>query len=264
MLKQRVVTAVVAGLVVLFVLLFGGLTGWRCLVWIATLAGVMEFCLMFGQRWFSPSAWFGAVAVTLADWLPRQAFHPFLLFLAVAVVFLLPVVTRRPDDLRTYAVTAFGAFYLAAGGASLISLRGLPEGWFWIWLFLVAAWMCDTAAYFVGRWVQGPKLLPAISPKKTVSGAVGGILGAVIGAWVFGALADPRYGGWVSAAVGLLVAVAGQAGDLVESAYKRAAGVKDSGRMLPGHGGVLDRIDSLLFAAPFALWFISGVLAVAS
>lgn len=260
MLKQRVVTAVIAGLVVLLVLLFGGLTGWRCLVWIATLAGVFEFCQMFGQRWFDPAAWFGAIAITLADWFPRQAFHPFVFFLAVAVVFTLPVITRRPNDLRTYAVTAFGAFYLAAGGVSLIGLRALPEGWFWIWIFLVAAWMSDTAAYFVGRFVQGPKLLPAISPKKTVSGAIGGVAGAVFGALVFGEIAEPRYSVGVFAAVGFLVALTGQVGDLVESAYKRAAGVKDSGRMLPGHGGVLDRIDSLLFAAPFALWFISGVL----
>ncbi|WP_206830771.1 phosphatidate cytidylyltransferase [Alicyclobacillus fructus] len=260
MLKQRVVTAVIAGLVVLLVLLFGGLVGWRWLVWIATLAGMLEFCQMFGQRWFDPAAWFGAIAITLAEWFPRQAFHPSILFLAVAVVFTLPVLTRRPNDLRTYAVTAFGAFYLAAGGVSLIGLRALPQGWFWIWMFLVSAWMSDTTAYFVGRFVQGPKLLPAISPKKTVSGAVGGMAGAVLGALAFGELAAPRYGFWVFAAVGLLVSLTGQMGDLVESAYKRAAGVKDSGWLLPGHGGVLDRIDSLLFAAPFALWFISAVL----
>ncbi|WP_206881281.1 phosphatidate cytidylyltransferase [Alicyclobacillus mali (ex Roth et al. 2021)] len=260
MLKQRVVTAVIAGLVVLLVLLFGGLTGWRCLVWIATLAGVLEFCQMFGRRWYDPAVWFGAIAISLADWFPRQAFHPFVFFLAVAVVLTLPVITRRPNDLRTYAVTAFGAFYLAAGGVSLIGLRALPEGWLWIWTFLVAAWTCDTAAYFVGRFVQGPKLLPAISPKKTVSGALAGVAGAVVGALVFGEIAGPQYDAWMFAAVGFLVAVTGQVGDLVESAYKRAAGVKDSGRMLPGHGGVLDRIDSLLYAAPFALWFISGVL----
>ncbi|EJY55614.1 phosphatidate cytidylyltransferase [Alicyclobacillus hesperidum URH17-3-68] len=255
MLKQRVITAVIAGLVVLFVLLFGGTIGWRWLVWMCTVAGVVEFSVMFGRRWYGPPTVFGALLVTLIEWFPHALYHPFLLYLIVAIVFAVPVFTRSPADLKPFSMLVFGALYIGAGGFALIGIRELPVGWFWLWLFLISIWMSDTAAYFVGRFLGGPKLLPAISPGKTISGMVGGIVGAAVGACVFGWIAHPMHVG-MYALLGALISVTGQLGDLIESAYKRSAGVKDSGKLLPGHGGLLDRIDSLLFAAPFALWMV--------
>lgn len=257
MLKQRVITAVLAGIVVLFVLLFGEQIGWRWLVWLCTVAGVVEFATMFGARWNGFSTLLSALVVSVVEWFPHTFNHPFYLYVAVAVVLASPVFTRNPGNLRTTAVLAFGTFYIAAGGISLVTLRALPVGWFWMWLFLIAVWASDTAAYFVGKAIRGPKLIPEISPGKTVSGMLGGVCGAAIGAVVFGAIAHPVYDGWMYAVVGALISLAEQLGDLVESAYKRVAGVKDSGRMLPGHGGLLDRIDGLLFAAPLALWIMN-------
>ncbi|WP_067617132.1 phosphatidate cytidylyltransferase [Alicyclobacillus acidiphilus] len=256
MLKQRVITAVLAGIVVLIVLLFGEEIGWRWLVWLCTVAGVAEFSTMFGARWLSISTILSALVVTLIEWFPVTFNHPIYLYLVVAIVLVSPVLTRDPGGLRTTSVLAFGALYIAAGGLSLTSLRALPVGWFWMWLFLIAVWMSDTAAYFVGKAMRGPKLLPEISPGKTVSGMLGGIVGGAVGAVVFGWIAHPVYNGWMFAAVGAIISLAEQLGDLVESAYKRVAGVKDSGRMLPGHGGILDRIDGLIFAAPIAFWLI--------
>ncbi len=115
-----------------------------------------------------------------------------------------------------------------------------------LWL-MVVVWACDSCAYFAGRAIGGPKLLPSVSPKKTWAGLIGGILaaaivGAVMAAWT--ALADPL----VLAGVSAVIAAFSQVGDLAESAFKRHFGVKDSGRSIPGHGGVFDRVDGLLFA----------------
>ncbi len=115
---------------------------------------------------------------------------------------------------------------------------------------LIVVWASDIGAYVVGRLVGGPKLAPAISPGKTWSGAVGGLIAAISVAWFFsGVLGAPPARGLL---IGACLGIASQAGDLLESAIKRGFGVKDSGRLIPGHGGLLDRIDGLLVAAPAA------------
>ena len=152
---------------------------------------------------------------------------------------------------------AGGALYVGVPACALVWLRAdVPGGMqHLIWL-LIVIWATDICAYLVGRTVGGPKLAPRISPGKTWSGLLGGVAGAtLLGGVVAHALGA---GYWLAAAVGGCLAVVGQVGDLFESALKRQAGVKDSGHLIPGHGGLLDRIDGLVFAAPvFAglIWF---------
>jgi phosphatidate cytidylyltransferase len=146
--------------------------------------------------------------------------------------------------------TGFGVLYLGVPLVALIWLRAIADIGLMllIWL-LIVVWTTDTAAYFAGRQLGGPKLAPRISPGKTWSGLCGGVLGAGLVGVVAAALAGcerPWQAGWVGAALAMVA----QAGDLAESSLKRRAGVKDSGTMIPGHGGVLDRVDGLLFAAP--------------
>lgn len=158
---------------------------------------------------------------------------------------------------------AFGAVYIAMPCLLIIDLRLLePQGFVMVlWMFAVI-WSTDTTAYLVGRSVGGPKVAPAISPGKTWSGCVGGAVGGVVaGAIVtYAAQGIPA----VAALVALFVSVAGQAGDLFESRLKRVAGLKDSGNTIPGHGGFLDRLDAVLFAAPVTALFVyllgTGVL----
>ena len=151
-----------------------------------------------------------------------------------------------------------GAIYVGAPALALVWLRSaVPNGTsHLVWLLLVI-WATDICAYLVGRSLGGPKLAPTISPGKTWSGLMGGIAGAsLVGA---AAAQAPGFGYALAAALGGCLAVVGQAGDLFESALKRRAGVKDSGHLIPGHGGLLDRIDGLIFAAPvFAgiVWFV--------
>ena len=124
-------------------------------------------------------------------------------------------------------------------------------------LFLLAViWSCDSAAFFAGKAIGKRKLLESVSPNKTVEGAVAGALAAAVVGLVFSVFSIVEWGAGFSAAVGLIAAVLGQFGDLAESKMKRDAGVKDSGSLIPGHGGVLDRIDALLFALPVFFYIV--------
>lgn len=171
---------------------------------------------------------------------------------------------RGPDarPLGAVAVTILAVAYAAVLPAFLIPLRHHAHGlasWPGTWLVffpLVVTWVCDTFAMFGGRTFGGPKLSPVISPGKTRSGAVSGVVGALLVALLFGLVVFPRAG--IEAGLGALLLIAavlsvvGQAGDLAESLLKREAGVKDSGTLIPGHGGILDRFDSLYFVIPVA------------
>ncbi len=147
---------------------------------------------------------------------------------------------------------AAGVLYVGLAGVALIWLRGDGAAGRANVLFLViVVWASDVGAYATGRWLGGRKLAPAISPGKTWSGAVGGLLAAMLVGEAAGRLLAVGPAGQAAVVAGLL-GVSAQAGDLLESAVKRHFGVKDSGRLIPGHGGLLDRLDGLLTAAPTA------------
>ncbi|MGH7645511.1 MAG: phosphatidate cytidylyltransferase [Gemmatimonadales bacterium] len=178
---------------------------------------------------------------------------------------------RRP--LAAVAVTTFGTLYAAAPLAFLIAIRhGLnselkPLAYLLLAVFpLALTWICDTAAYSAGAQFGGPKMAPVVSPRKTWAGAVGGLAAALVFAVALGLLVLNRCGWqfdvWQLLGIGLVVGVLGQVGDLAESLLKREAGVKDSSDLIPGHGGVLDRLDSLYFVIPAtaALLLLYGVI----
>jgi len=143
-----------------------------------------------------------------------------------------------------------GGSYIGLAGIGFLYLRGLePLGFataLWVIMVVVAA---DVGGYFAGRIIGGPKLWPRVSPKKTWAGSIGGIVLAVVCGGLFAAVAVAGAGFWGPAVISAVVAVVSQAGDLAESALKRHFGVKDSGVILPGHGGALDRFDGLIAAA---------------
>jgi phosphatidate cytidylyltransferase len=181
--------------------------------------------------------------------------------------------TRSPAErpLDAVGVTVFGVCYAAALPSFLLDIRHAahPErSWAGTWLVmypLVVTWVGDTAAMFGGRTFGGPRLAPVVSPGKTRSGAVAGVLGSLLVAAPFAFWVFPSVG--VTAPLGALLLIAallsviGQVGDLAESLFKRQAGVKDSSQLIPGHGGVLDRFDSLYFVVPAAaaLYRLLGV-----
>jgi phosphatidate cytidylyltransferase len=151
------------------------------------------------------------------------------------------------------AVTGLGVLWVAVGFAYLLLLRALEHGLALTILVMACTMLSDTFAYFVGRAIGRHRMAPRISPNKSVEGAIGGLVGAIVAALVV-----KIYSPWLptmeAVILGLIIGVVGQWGDLFESAFKRDFRVKDSGRILPGHGGILDRFDSILFAGFVAYW----------
>ncbi|CAN5588423.1 phosphatidate cytidylyltransferase [soil metagenome] len=169
------------------------------------------------------------------------------------------------EPLLSLSVTLFGAIYTGGLLSHALLLRHLPgvegpwHGTALVFAPVLLTWASDTFAYFAGRTWGRRKLIPRVSPGKTVEGATGALLGTILVAaaysWVLGLFATYRLSLLQAVVLGVLISVAAQVGDLVESLLKRDAGVKDSGTLLPGHGGALDRFDSLLFTLPIAYGF---------
>ena len=151
----------------------------------------------------------------------------------------------------------FGVIYVAVMLSFIYLTRSLPDGKFLVWLIFLCSWGCDTCAYCVGMLIGKHKMAPVLSPKKSVEGAVGGVVGAILLGIIYAAATK---GGMVEYAiicgVGALISMVG---DLAASAIKRNQGIKDYGKLIPGHGGILDRFDSVIFTAPI-IYFLSVLL----
>ncbi|RIV29359.1 phosphatidate cytidylyltransferase [Alicyclobacillaceae bacterium I2511] len=258
MLKQRVLTAFIGIAVIAGMAALGPLS-WKIFVYLGSLVGVSEFVTMSGFRWFSFLAWWAYAIVTVMLWRTGWA-SPIGVYVIAVSALVIPVLVRNHVSFRETGAILVGTLYLGVGAVSLSNLRQVGDGWTWLVVYVLTIWATDTAAYFGGRWLHGPKLWPTISPNKTISGALIGLIGGTAVTLVIGGLLLEHFGHWPQLLwLGLMTSFAGQVGDLVESAYKRATGTKDSGKLLPGHGGILDRVDSLLFAAPFALYLIESL-----
>lgn len=160
------------------------------------------------------------------------------------------------DSYNFFCRLAFGILYVGVLGAHFVLLRSLPEGGSWLIIASAITACSDTGAYFVGRSWGKRKLCPNISPNKTVEGAVGGVLCGLLGAILFAVLLLPAFNWSFLIGAAVFLAGAGIAGDLTESIIKRGTDTKDSGTCLAGHGGVLDRVDSLLFVCPILYYLL--------
>jgi phosphatidate cytidylyltransferase len=203
-----------------------------------------------------------------------EAWWPYLASLWVVGILAATLATRSPQQqpLEVASATLLIPLYAAGLPAVLLTIRHARHGtlsWEGAALAcfpLVTVWLCDTAAMGVGKWVGGPRLSPRVSPGKTWSGTVAGFLAALGTAPLYHSLVFRPLGvdvvGWHLVVTAVGIGIMGQVGDLVESLFKRAAGLKDSSRLIPGHGGVLDRLDSLYFALPVTavLYRVFGVI----
>ncbi|MBI3185882.1 MAG: phosphatidate cytidylyltransferase [Myxococcales bacterium] len=234
-----------------------GLMGWGAAVCAAE-------CYLIFQRRLSPPAVAGialaAAMPFLPVWRPEEAFA--IAYWALAAFFFAAFVYHLwagplPEAPQRVAGLLFGLLYAGAGMTALSVLRGLPNGLEWVVSALAITWVNDTGAYFSGRFLGKHKLYPTVSPNKTWEGFFGGMLGSTAGMFAVKAV----FFGELSVADCLILGVAGGVvgplGDLCESVLKRAFGVKDSGKIIPGHGGLLDRIDALLFNGPMVLLYVA-------
>ncbi|MFC5472051.1 phosphatidate cytidylyltransferase [Cohnella suwonensis] len=251
---QRIVTGVVAGAAFIGLLLAGGwyYTG---LLLLLALIGYWEYARLNGQRWTRLDVLIGFAAVALIA-LPRLPFDwetPSFESAAWVLMFLLlsaTVFSKNRIQLEHASVLFLGAIYVGTGFHYMAVTRDLEHGIFWSALTFFCIWASDAGAYFVGKAIGKTKLWPSISPNKTIEGALGGLVIAIVVGLAFAYVQSDWLGYGQAALIGLTASVAGQLGDLVQSAYKRFRGVKDSGQLLPGHGGVLDRTDSWLIVFP--------------
>ena len=154
----------------------------------------------------------------------------------------------------------FGFVYVAVMLSFIMLTRNLPDGKFLVWLIFLCSWGCDTCAYCVGMLIGKHKMAPVLSPKKSIEGAVGGVLGAALLGAVYAAATGGKAAEYaVICAAGALISMVG---DLAASAIKRNQGIKDYGKLIPGHGGILDRFDSVIFTAPVIYYLSKLVLGI--
>jgi phosphatidate cytidylyltransferase len=184
------------------------------------------------------------------------------LFIAIATTGIFAVLISKLALFRrkiifqqTPFVIVIGIVYICIYLSFLVSVRNGPDGIQWIFFILLVLWMGDTGAYIVGSMVGRIKLYPAVSPNKTIEGALAGLLFSVVAGLACKKIFLPPISMTHCILLTAGIALFGQLGDLCESVFKREKGFKDSGTILPGHGGILDRIDSLLFAAPFLYYY---------
>ena len=227
-------------------------------------AAVWEIARMFERAKRPVYKWVGvalAAAVTgaFASAAPGAvpAYPTLAIALAIGLVVSAPVWSGAPPSTEAPANTLFGITYVGWLLGFAILLHGLPQGP-WLVLFLMGVtWAGETAAYAVGSLIGRRKLAPALSPGKTIEGSVAQIVASVLAALLLERWLLPGCGSAVALAAGGLIGVVGQVGDLAESAIKRSVGAKDTSQIIPGHGGVLDRIDSLLFNIPMFYGYVA-------
>ena len=260
----RIVTALVLLPAVLVLLKLGG--WWTAgLVAVAAGACALEYEIIT-QGGLGPAqilAVLGAALIPLAaaarplDFTLLATWVLWVVFVAASVQALFAEDREHAPTRTAHIVT--GCLYAGLGLGPIAALRVGPEGLQWVISALVITWANDTCAYFAGRLLGRHKLHPAVSPNKTWEGFAGGVVGSVAGMFVTRWVAFPALTPTDCWVLGLAGAVLGPLGDLCESLLKRAHGVKDSGTLIPGHGGLLDRVDALLFNAPAVYLYVVAI-----
>ena len=270
----RIITGIVGIGLAAFVIQAGGTLFAVCGLVLA-LGAWFEYCNAFSRKGYSPAFLIGGLFVSAMCYAAYGGLDTGLLTMlslgAVLVMFLLTVLLHGSFSVPSAAVSAAGVLYLGMSFAHLIGLRVMEHGMApvetqlgvlepgcaLIWTALIGTWASDTFAYFAGSFLGRHKLCPSISPGKTVEGFVGGLIGTTASVAGLGVLFG--FDVQVMAVLGLCICLIATLGDLVESVMKRYTGIKDSGHIIPGHGGIWDRFDSVIYTVPFVYYFVQFV-----
>lgn len=255
-LRLRILSALVLIPLALLVTWMGGLV-FRIFVAVVALAMIYEWLTITAGRDWGRTHWLTGGLLAALMVLLVAGVAPGLLLALLIVAAAIALVEARFSG-RDHWPPA-GLLYAGLAGIALAMLRGEDAAGLWAILFLFAVvWVTDIAAYFVGRAIGGPKLAPRISPGKTWSGAIGGTFGGIVAGLALAFFVDVRIGLPAIALLALFLSVVAQLGDLFESHLKRRFSVKDSSNLIPGHGGVMDRVDGLVAAA--VAFYVVGML----
>jgi phosphatidate cytidylyltransferase len=267
-LPLRIASAILFIPILILLARAGGLAFWSLIALQVTL-GLIEFYRMMRGRGLRPYRRLGIATALTVLWVCFRPDVPYVGFLVTSVLLLvLALELRRPEAkqrVEDIAVTCFGVLYVGWLSAHLVLLRelpwragtGYPDGAAYVLLAFFITWSCDVGGFAVGMAIGRNRPWRTISPRKSVEGAIGACVFALAAAFIARAWFAPFLTMRDAAALGMLVGVFGQVGDLVESLFKRDTWHGDSSDLIPGHGGVLDRFDSLLFAAPAVYYYLS-------
>lgn len=261
---KRLISAIILLPPVIYIVYKGGIYI-NLLVFVVVILMSLEFYRILG---FVKRDLIVAMVITCAGYLMVVSLHSeyhFFALIAILLVtslYLLFTIREVKGSSARVAYFLLGIIYIGIFPAFIPLIRNIDSenGFYYLFTFLAVIWLSDTFAYFIGKSLGRHKLYELISPKKTVEGSIGGLAGGILGVYVVGFICGKSPDYLFIFLVGVVVNLVGQAGDLFESMFKRDAGLKDSGDLIPGHGGILDRVDAIIFAAPLMYIILRFVL----
>lgn len=258
--KTRIISGIILFLILLVILILGNATIVNIMASIVGILAISEYFNAFkGQNVDRLLGLILAIAIAFLEVIP-ESLIPLIVPITVTLLFIRLILTNMKTNFMDVAITEFGIIYVLGFLIFIPLLYRVENGKFLIWYIAIASWGTDTFAYFVGS-MMGKHKLTLISPKKSVEGSIGGIIGAVILSIIYTVCINQMAGFDISYLVILgitvLLSVLSQIGDLAASSIKRYVKIKDFGNIIPGHGGMLDRIDSIIFIAPFAYYLLT-------
>lgn len=263
---KRIITGLIGLPLVALVLIFGNKYLVDVVISIIAIMALYEYFHCFKEEKENRSLrWVGyiaAISIALIHIIPEQYILKIIaaiIPISILVLFLQIIITNMKYNIKDIAITFFGICYIVIFLMFIPIIRETANGKIIIWFVFIAAWGTDTFAYFIGRAI-GKHKFSKISPNKSIEGCIAGTIGAIICMLIYALIANSflntNFNYIAVAIVGLILSIIGQIGDFAASSIKRYTGIKDFSNLIPGHGGMLDRIDSIIFIAPFAYFLL--------
>ena len=264
MFKTRLISGILLVIAALLTIISGGYVLFFTLLCIS-LIGMQELYKAMGIHedrtgLLEIVGYLGAVLYYISLLLGFESYGLMAVLVSLIMVMFVYVFTYPKYHANQVMAAFFGVVYVAVMLSFILMTRNLPDGKFIVWLIFLCSWGCDTCAYCVGMLIGKHKMAPVLSPKKSVEGGVGGVVGAALLGVIYAAATQgPMVEYAVICGIGALISMVG---DLAASAIKRNQGIKDYGKLIPGHGGILDRFDSVIFTAPVIYYLAKIILGI--
>ena len=264
MFKTRLISGILLVIAALLTIISGGYVLFFTLLCIS-LIGMQELYKAMGIHedrtgLLEIVGYLGAVLYYISLLLGFESYGLMAVLVSLILVMFVYVFTYPKYNANQVMAAFFGVVYVAVMLSFILMTRNLPDGKFIVWLIFLCSWGCDTCAYCVGMLIGKHKMAPVLSPKKSVEGGVGGVVGAALLGVIYAAATQgPMVEYAVICGIGALISMVG---DLAASAIKRNQGIKDYGKLIPGHGGILDRFDSVIFTAPVIYYLAKIILGI--
>lgn len=261
--RVRIISSLILSPLFLIIVFLGGIS-LKIGVIFASLVGMYEFYKAFSKKInhiHIIGFFFALVYIIFIEKIIQRNLLNAFSSLFMIILLMYSVVFYKHDNIKEVIITFFGFYYVCFLISHIYLIRNFEYGTFFVWLPFISAWGCDTGAYFTGMSIGKHKLTPVLSPKKTIEGSIGGILSATLLSLIFAFVVKGNFNNnsniiLIFVLSGFVGSIVSQIGDLAASAVKRYMNIKDFGHIIPGHGGILDRFDSVLFTAPIVYYFI--------